>query len=135
MGHSAGAYVAAMLTLDPRYLSKVGLHRNAIRATPRSLARTSYSVHGRLPVFAMKPGDPPTPGMEADRFCRRDVNRRCFLCMASKIQTVDSSNATRLAARIEQAGGKVPHHPVPRSRPRRRRPLACRFLPLAGSDP
>jgi acetyl esterase/lipase len=32
MGHSAGAHIAAMLSLDPRYLKAVGLERSVIRA-------------------------------------------------------------------------------------------------------
>ena len=32
MGHSAGAHIAALLALDPRYLSAVGLDRSVIRA-------------------------------------------------------------------------------------------------------
>lgn len=107
MGHSAGAYVAAMLTLDPRYLSKVGLNRNAIRATAALSGPYEFIPStDDLPVFAMKPGDPPTPGMEPIDF----VDGReppMLLVHGLKDQTVDSSNATRLAARIEQAGGKV----------------------------
>ncbi|HMB94824.1 MAG TPA: alpha/beta hydrolase, partial [Tepidisphaeraceae bacterium] len=33
MGHSAGAHIAALLTLDEHYLKNVGLDRSAIRAT------------------------------------------------------------------------------------------------------
>ena len=33
MGHSAGAHIAALLTLDPHYLRNVGLDENNIRAT------------------------------------------------------------------------------------------------------
>lgn len=32
MGHSAGAHIAALLSLDPRYLGAVGLDRSAVRA-------------------------------------------------------------------------------------------------------
>ena len=107
MGHSAGAYVAAMLTLDPVYLSKVGLSRNSIRATAALSGPYEFIPSPEdLPVFAMKPGDPPAPGMEPIDF----VDGReppMLLVHGLKDKTVDPINATRLAARIEQAGGKV----------------------------
>jgi acetyl esterase/lipase len=107
MGHSAGAYIAALLSLDPRYLSAVGLSRDAIRATAALSGPYDFipSLED-LPVFGMKPGDRPVPGMEPIDFV--DGHEPPMLLIHGlKDQTVDAINAARLTARICQAGGKV----------------------------
>lgn len=107
MGHSAGAHIAALLTLDPRYLAGVGLKRSAIRATAALSGPYDFVPSpGDLPVFGMKPGDAPVPGMEPIDFV--DGHEPPMLLIHGlKDQTVDASNAARLTARICQAGGKV----------------------------
>lgn len=107
MGHSAGAHIAALLTLDPRYLSAVGLRRDSIRATAALSGPYEFIPSAEdLAVFGMKPGDPPTPGMEPIDFV--DGHEPPMLLIHGlKDQTVDAINAARLTARICQAGGKV----------------------------
>lgn len=107
MGHSAGAHIAALLTLDPRYLSAVGLSRDAIRATAALSGPYEFIPSAEdLAVFGMKPGDPPTPGMEPIDFV--DGHEPPMLLIHGlQDRTVDAINAARLTARICQAGGKV----------------------------
>lgn len=45
-GHSAGAYVAAMLNLDQRYLDHAGVPRGAVRGTICLAAPTQFSLSG-----------------------------------------------------------------------------------------
>ncbi len=107
MGHSAGAYNAAMLALDPKWLAPFGLspQRNitgfiglagpydflplkdpvlkTIFGPPDDLARTQ-------PINFVTPGAPPA-----------------FLAAGKADHTVSPGNTTRLAARLAQAGDEV----------------------------
>ena len=107
MGHSACAYIAAMLALDPEWLSPYGLSPNSdiagliglagpydflpltdpvlktIFGPPSSLARTQ-------PINFVSPGAPPA-----------------FLAAGDDDQTVDPGNTARLAARLRAAGNRV----------------------------
>jgi acetyl esterase/lipase len=107
MGHSAGAYIAAMLTLDPRYLAHVGLTRQSIRATAALSGPYNFTPSsGDLAAFSMKAGEAPSPDMEPIHF----VDGReppMLLIQGLKDRTVDPSNALQLAQRISAAGGKV----------------------------
>ncbi|MBU6449137.1 MAG: alpha/beta hydrolase [Rhodospirillales bacterium] len=107
MGHSAGAYNAAMLALDPQWLAPFGLspHRDiagfiglagpydflpltdpvlkTIFGPPDELARTQ-------PINFVSPGAPPA-----------------FLAAGTADHTVSPGNTTRLAKRLAQAGDCV----------------------------
>lgn len=107
MGHSAGAYIAAMLTLDPTWLAQqhmqpgrdiaglIGLAGpydflpltdpvlQRIFGPPAGLARTQ-------PINAVRPGAPPV-----------------FLAAGEKDRTVDPRNSIRLAVRLTNAGDAV----------------------------
>ncbi len=107
MGHSAGAYNAAMLALDPQWLAPFGLspHRDIaafiglagpydflpltdpvlkkIFGPPDQLARTQ-------PINFVTPGAPPA-----------------FLAAGTADHTVNPGNTTRLAKRLEQSGDAV----------------------------
>jgi acetyl esterase/lipase len=107
MGHSAGAYNAAMLTLDARWLNQVGL-------CPRTDLRGMVGLAGPydfLPfrneklrrIFA--PGQPPRttqPIAYVDGH-----NPPMLLLAGSRDSVVPPSNTLRLAARIREAGGPV----------------------------
>jgi acetyl esterase/lipase len=107
MGHSAGAHIAALLTLDGRYLKEVGLDRSAICATAGLSGPYDFTPFvDDMPVFKMKPGDVPNPAMEPINF----VDGReppMLLVQGLEDETVDSSNTVRLAKRIEEKGGEV----------------------------
>ncbi|GAB0119668.1 alpha/beta hydrolase [Acidisoma sp. 7E03] len=107
MGHSAGAYIAAMLALNPAWLAPHGLSPahdiagfvglagpydflpltdptlKTIFGPPATLARTQ-------PITFVTPHAPPA-----------------FLAAGRGDQTVDPGNTTRLAARLTQAGDQV----------------------------
>ncbi len=114
MGHSAGAYIAAMLALNPAYLAAVGLdpHRDisgfiglagpydflplrervikVIFGPPDELARTQ-------PINFVTPGAPPA-----------------FLAAGLRDTTVAPQNSMRLAARLRAAGDDVRERYYPR---------------------
>ncbi len=114
MGHSAGAYIAAMLALDPSYLGAEGLspkhdiagliglagpydflplHDPVIKiifGAPDELARTQ-------PINFITSGAPPA-----------------FLAAGLRDTTVDPQNSMRLAARLRAAGDTVQERYYPR---------------------
>ena len=106
MGHSAGAYIAAMLALDGRWLHAVDLDATADIAGLIGIAgpydflplrdETLKTIFGGAnrretqPIAYVSAGDPPA-----------------FLATGARDRTVDPGNATRLAARLEQAGGSA----------------------------
>lgn len=107
MGHSAGAYNAAMLTLDPRWLARAGM-------SPRADLRGMVGLAGPydfLPldsdelrsIFA--PGRPLRSTQPIDHVDGR--NPPVLLLAGSADRVVQPSNSTRLAARIRLAGGVV----------------------------
>lgn len=106
MGHSAGAYNAAMLTLDPRWLRRAGL-------SPQTDLRGMVGLAGPYDfvpdteelrqVFA--PGQPPHSTQPIAYVDGR--NPPMLLLAGSADTTVRPANTMRLAARIRQAGGAV----------------------------
>jgi len=106
-GHSAGAHIAAMLTLDPQWLDAVGLEPRRNLAGLVGIAgpydflplqsRTLKSIFGPAeqlartqPINFVKGGEPPT------------------LLLAGGLDlSVDPRNSERLAARLEAAGSEV----------------------------
>lgn len=114
MGHSAGAYIAAMLALDPSYLGAEGLDPRrdvsgfiglagpydflplrdpvikVIFGPPEGLASTQ-------PIHFVTPGAPPA-----------------FLAAGLRDTTVEPQNSMRLAARLRAAGDEVRERYYPR---------------------
>jgi acetyl esterase/lipase len=107
MGHSAGAYIAAMLALDPRWLGAVGLRPG------RDLA----GMIGLSGPYDFLPLQSPTLrtifGPEAERPATqpiRYVNAEAppiFLATGCADRVVDPANTTRLAAAQRTVGGSV----------------------------
>nr|WP_295108674.1 alpha/beta hydrolase [uncultured Caulobacter sp.] len=106
VGHSAGAYNAAMLALDPRYLAAVGVAPSAIKA-----------FAGLSGPYAFLPLDGPitqrTFGEAADlqatqptTFARADAPP-AFLATGDKDTTVFPRNTRKLAAALREAGARV----------------------------
>ncbi|WBO23821.1 alpha/beta hydrolase [Sphingomonas abietis] len=108
-GHSAGAYDAAMLALDPRFL---GTDRKAVRgliglAGPYDFLPLDGPVVQQTfggigdpietqPVHHVRPGDPPA-----------------FLATGDKDETVRPANSDSLASKLRTAGVQVDRHRYP----------------------
>ena len=108
-GHSAGAYIAAMLALDPRFLARAGAPAGTVKAWaglsgPYDFypfdVKASQDAFGQAsdpaatqPITFAGPGDPPT-----------------FLAHGSRDTTVKPRNTERLAARLRAAGVPVETH-------------------------
>ena len=106
MGHSAGAHIAALLTLDKRYLERVGVDRSTVRATAALSGPYDFvPAPSDRAVFGMSAADDaPPPDIEPIRFvdsCAPPM----LLVHGLKDRTVDAGNATRLVQRIREAGG------------------------------
>jgi acetyl esterase/lipase len=106
MGHSAGAHIATLLTLDPHYLKDVGLSPDAIRATV-GLSGPYDFMPGKMSrgVFGMTASDTAAdPRIEPIHF----ANTRgapLLLLHGGRDETVEPGNSSRLADRIHQSGG------------------------------
>ncbi|MEP0321242.1 alpha/beta hydrolase [Bauldia litoralis] len=103
MGHSAGAYIAAMLALDARWLASVDLHPNETFAGLIGIAgpydflplrdKTLEIIFGGAnrpetqPIVHVAAGAPPA-----------------FLATGPRDRIVDPANSDRLAARLEAVG-------------------------------
>jgi acetyl esterase/lipase len=105
-GHSAGAHIAALLTLDRHYLAAVGMNRSDIRGTAALSGPYDFTPSpADLPPFAMRPGDV-KPEIEPIHF----VDGRAppmLLIQGLSDRTVNPTNTVRLAASIAQHGGSV----------------------------
>jgi acetyl esterase/lipase len=108
MGHSAGAHIAALLTLDAHYLEDAGTDRHWIRGTAALSGPYDFLPSDEdLAVFGMKKGDTiPDPRIEPIHFADGRAPPM-LLIHGLKDRTVDPSNATRLAEKIRRAGGEV----------------------------
>jgi acetyl esterase/lipase len=107
-GHSAGAHIAALVTLDDHYLRDVGLERSAIRATaglsgPYDFVPPPFD----RPAFGMTTVDVhPRPDIEPIHFADGHAPPM-LLVQGDQDTVVDPDNATHLAAAIRAAGGSV----------------------------
>jgi acetyl esterase/lipase len=114
MGHSAGAYIAAMLTLDGHYLKDVGLDQNAIRGTAALSGPYDFvPLPEDRAVFGMSETDAMSdPAIEPIHFVDGHAPP-LLLLHGLKDQTVEAGNASRLEAKIRSAGGKVQYIAYP----------------------
>ncbi len=105
-GHSAGAYNAAMVALDPQWLAAEGLGADAIAgfiglAGPYDFY--PFDTESTIAAF----GDAPAPqATQPVNFARQDAPPMLLLTGA-KDTTVKPRNTRALAAAMEQAGGDV----------------------------
>ncbi len=108
MGHSAGAHIAALLTLDEHYLKDAGVDPGVIRATA-ALSGPYDFVPGpdTRGVFRMSAGESiPDARIQPINFV--DGNEPPMLLIhGAKDNVVDPSDTAELAAKIRQAGGSV----------------------------
>ena len=106
VGHSAGAYNAAMLALDPRWLAEVGVDRSTLRAVVGVAGPYDFlPITGPdiIPIFAsVQDGPASQPITYADGH-----NPPMLLLAGSADTTVYPKNTLNLAARIRAEGGSV----------------------------
>jgi len=108
MGHSAGAYNAAMLALDPQYLGAVGL---APRADIRGLIGLA-GPYDFLPlraadlreIFGAGPDGMAAPQTQPIHFAANPAPPMLLLAGRDD-EVVDPGNSTRLARAVQAAGG------------------------------
>ena len=106
IGHSAGAYNAAMLALDPRYLDAVGVQRKAVRAFA-GLSGPYDFLPLKGPVTERTFGQAPDlAATQPVNFVRADVPA-AFLASGAKDTTVYPRNAGKLAAALREKGATV----------------------------
>jgi acetyl esterase/lipase len=107
-GHSAGAHIVALLTLDDHYLKDVGLDRDAIRATVGLSGPYDFvPPPDDLAAFGMSlASTQPDPQIEPIHFVD-GKEPPMLLIQGERDTTVNPSNSIRLAARIRAAGGTV----------------------------
>lgn len=107
MGHSAGAYIAAMLVLDPQWLAPYGL-------TPRRDIAGWIGLAGPYDFLPLR--DPILKiifGPRDERARTQPINfvtngaPPAFLAAGKDDKTVDPGNTTRLAQRLRSAGDSV----------------------------
>ena len=112
IGHSAGAYNAAMLALDPRYLKAAGVEPGAVRAFaglsgPYDFLPLDGPITRR--TFGQAPDLPATqPGQFASA-----RSPAAFLASGDADTTVYPRNPRKLAAALRQVGGKVEERHYP----------------------
>ena len=106
VGHSAGAYIAAMLALDPTYLALAGSSRERVAGTVGISGPYDFRPIVRPDIRAVfgaaADGDDAQPISHVD-----GRNRPLLLLTGEADTTVQPRNTHALAARIRAAGGPV----------------------------
>ncbi len=105
VGHSAGAHIAALLTLDETYLGTLGLDARSIRGTIGLAGPYDF-----LPFSAaLRPVFGPSGGWSRTQPINFVDGRESpiLLLQGAADDTVNPANSTRLASRIREAGGVV----------------------------
>jgi acetyl esterase/lipase len=105
IGHSAGAYNAAMLTLDAHYLSEAGLPANAVRATAGLAGPYDFLPLSEDRIAAFGQAENPA-ATQPINFVRRSAPPM-FLATGDNDTTVPPRNATGLAAKLRAAGAEA----------------------------
>jgi len=108
MGHSAGAHIAVLLTLDEHYLKAVGLDCSAIRATAGLSGPYDFvPPPDDRGAFGMSRDDTkPDPRIEPINFVDGHAPP-LLLVQGLQDTTVGPENTINLAERARQAGGNV----------------------------
>lgn len=104
MGHSAGAYMAAMLAIDPQWLDAVGLTPSRDIAGLVGIAGPYDFLPLRDPVLKVIFGGANRPVTQPITHVRGGEPPALLMTGAAD-RTVDPGNATRLADRLRAAGG------------------------------
>ncbi len=113
IGHSAGAYIALMLALDPSYLGEAGVDRARLGgaigiAGPYDFHRSRFP--DIAPVFAGVQEESTQPMTYAD-----GTNPPLLLLAGGADETVRPANTLNLSARVAARGGQVATRIYPKS--------------------
>jgi acetyl esterase/lipase len=107
MGHSAGAYIAAMLTLDREWLGRVGMD-------PARDIRATVGLAGPYDFLPLRDDTLKTIFGPEDQLARTQPITYAdghappmFLAAGTADKTVDPGNTSRLADRIRSRGGEA----------------------------
>ncbi len=106
MGHSAGAYIAAMLSLDSRYLAGAGLSPAVIRAMVGLSGPYAFEPLKYKSVRAVFADHPDPSDLRPINFADGTAPPM-LLIHGGDDTTVVPSNSRTLADKIENAGGEV----------------------------
>lgn len=111
-GHSAGAYTAAMLTLDPRWLRAEGVDPGIVKAMvglcgpydfyPFTVERAAEAMRGAADPAMTQP----------IHFARADAAPMLLVSAGDDVQ-VHAHNAINLTARLKAVGPRVVHENYP----------------------
>ncbi len=104
-GHSAGAYIAAMLALDPAYLNAVGLDQRTALAGMVGLAGPYDFLPLQDPVLEQIFA-PAGPNTQPITFAA-NAHAPMLLAAGQDDTTVYPANSTRLAAAVRRNGGQA----------------------------
>ena len=108
IGHSAGAHIAALLTLDGRYLHEVGLDRSAVAGTVALAGPYDFvPSSGDRRVLLMQDGDTKPPVQTQPIAFVDGREPPMLLIHGTADETVSVDNTKALADKIRQAGGSV----------------------------
>ena len=111
-GHSAGAYIAAMLTLDRRWLTAEKVDPGIIKAAaPMCGPYDFYPFTKRRSIDAMQ-GVKDGPMTQPIHFARADAPPMLLLT-AGNDEQVGAHNAVNLAAQLKALGAPVEHRDYP----------------------
>jgi acetyl esterase/lipase len=111
-GHSAGAYTAVMLTLDPEWLRAEGVQPGVIKAAVGLCGPYDfYPFTAKRAIDAMKGVADPLV-TQPIHFARPDAAPMLLVSAGADVQ-VRAHNATNLTARLKSVGGRVTHIDYP----------------------
>lgn len=105
MGHSAGAYIAAMLALDPEWLAGAGIDLHSALSGVIGLSGPYDFLPLNDPVLEMIFA-PVGPRTQPITFAA-NAGAPLLLAAGSDDRTVDPANSARLAAKVRDTGGRA----------------------------
>ena len=108
MGHSAGAHIAALLTLDERYLEAVGMDVGAIRSTAALSGPYDFVPSGdHMGVFGLNEIGPTTRRSFQPIAFVQGPSSPMLLVHGGRDTVVEPGNAARLAHAVRAGGSSV----------------------------
>lgn len=110
MGHSAGAYNVSMVSLNPRYLSKLGVNRDRIKGTIGLAGPYDFkNLKEDTVVKSIFGTVNPIEKTYVTRYAK-NVQNPFLLMVGKKDETVGQSRTKRFARALRQHGGDVTTH-------------------------
>jgi acetyl esterase/lipase len=106
MGHSAGAYIAAMLALDPSYLARVGMSPDELKGFIGVAGPYDFLPLKRPRLIKIFGGAADIPETQPVSFARAKAPP-ALLLHGAEDKIVGPHNTERLAQRLREAGSRV----------------------------